>query len=106
MVSPSGCKRFDSLFDRRHARAEPAGDGAQIDAATGADELPALGQARQCLIHGRPIAEVKQALGGHRSAFGQARRMRQNLFGQPCHRLSPVGNIREFLTVFKVGLGK
>ncbi|OYR12525.1 hypothetical protein CEV33_1309 [Brucella grignonensis] len=27
--------------------------------------------------------------------------MCQNLFGQPCHRLSPVGNIREFLTVFK-----
>jgi hypothetical protein len=73
MVSPSGCKRFDSLFDRRHARAEPAGDGAQIDAATGADELPALGQARQCLIHGRPIAEVKQALGGPSGTFGQAR---------------------------------
>ena len=71
------------------------------NAATGADELPALGQARQRLIHGRPVPEVKQALGGHGGAFGQSRCMCQNLFGQPCHRLSPVGNICEFLTVFK-----
>ena len=89
-VAASG---LDGLLNRRRSRTELAGDGTKIDAATGADELPALRQARQRLIHGRPVSEVKQALGGHGGAFGQARRMRQNPFGQPCHRLSPVRNI-------------
>jgi hypothetical protein len=83
-----GCKGLDSLLDRRRARAEPAGDGAQIDATTGADELPALRQARQRLIHGRPVSEVEQALGGHRGAFGQP---------VACDRICSVSRVIVFL---------
>jgi hypothetical protein len=37
---PLGGEGLDSLLDRGRPRAEPAGDGTQIDAATGPDELP------------------------------------------------------------------
>lgn len=42
-LPPLGPESLDCLLDRRCARTKPAGDGSEIDAAAGTDELPALG---------------------------------------------------------------
>jgi hypothetical protein len=96
----------DSLLNRRRPDAEPTHNRPQIDTAAGTDELSALGQARQSLIHRGAISKVEQALRGYRRTLWERPGMGQNLFAQSLHRLSPVRNISDFLTLLKEAIRK
>ena len=65
-----GGNRLDRLLDRRGPGPKATDYRKKIDASSHSDQFSALRQARQGLIHRRTIAEMKQPLRGHRSAFG------------------------------------
>lgn len=73
---------LDGLFHGRRARSKPAFDWSQVNPAPGTDQLAALGEARQGLIHTGAAAEVQQPLCGKWRSFRKSLCMGQYLFGK------------------------
>jgi hypothetical protein len=93
------CDCLDRLFDRRRPAPEPTLDGLQVDTTASPGQFSTLMKARQSLVNGSPVPEMKKALCGQRCSLRQLLRVAKDLGCQSLHGVSPVRNIGKFLTL-------